>query len=448
MRTAPGIATGKLLPFVAGVLCRRHAKWLVVICPALASVNTPALAGTAPVDTLTGDWNGKRTALAQRGLSVTAMEITETAWDAVSDGPHQVRTVGQFTLTATLDTERMFDWPRGKMQMALSRRHGTDLGLATDPGLLQLPQASHGRGDVWRLAQLWYEQGFAQGSLKLGRMSSAEDFASAPCEFQNLTLCGSAPGHIAPDTIYNYPIGQWGARLRWEFSPAFSLALGIYESNADNLGLAHGFSLGFHPGDGYLKMAEFAWTSRFRDGTTKGTYRIGGWYDNGDATDVAIDAQGGYRALSGLPGETRNGRSGGFLNVLHWLRAPSGTDSGTRLLINGAIADRGSNTLRDKLAVEVIGPSPVRPTDSIGIGLGTSSVNPHITDSQRAARVAGLRSEPAATREYVFEVFYGIRPTWARWLELRPNLGVVHHPGGRSDRPTAAIVGLKIFYAL
>jgi len=69
-------------------------------------------------------------------------------------------------------------------------------------------------------------------------------------------------------------------------------------------------------------------------------------------------------------------------------------------------------------------------------------VNGRVADGQRLdpTRPAVLGSEYAA------EVYYSIHP--AEWLEMRPNVQFVHHPGGYSQVDDVTILGLKAAFTL
>ncbi|MCO6855654.1 carbohydrate porin, partial [Pseudomonas aeruginosa] len=74
------------------------------------------------------------------------------------------------------------------------------------------PRAGHissvqevwGRGQTWRLTQLWLKQQYFAGALdvKFGRFGEGEDFNSFPCDFQNLAFCGSQVGNWAGSIWY------------------------------------------------------------------------------------------------------------------------------------------------------------------------------------------------------------------------------------------------------
>ena len=69
---------------------------------------------------------------------------------------------------------------------------------------------------------------------------------------------------------------------------------------------------------------------------------------------------------------------------------------------------------------------------------------------QRAAFADGQRLDPTRPAvqgsEYAAEVYYSIHPT--EWLEMRPNVQFVHHPGGYSQAEDVTILGLKAAFIL
>lgn len=190
-------------------------------------------------------------------------------------------------------------------------------------------------------------------------------------------------------------------------------------------------------------MVERAWTPTFGSNIT-GSYKVGGWYDTADVPDIATDVNGDWIALTGLRGQERSGRYGFYANVVQTLRAPDADGrNGVKAMVNAIVTDPRTNTLQGKVAVGLAwtGPIAARPKDEIGFAIGAGGYNPRPTESQKAQIEAGTRTLPAASREYVAEVYYGFRAT--PLLTLRPNLQLIHHPGGREDRPDMVVDGLK-----
>lgn len=82
---------------------------------------------------------------------------------------------------------------------------------------------------------------------------------------------------------------------------------------------------------------------------------------------------------------------------------------------------------------------PQKPSNS-----GFSSSNSAV--GQQAQIDLGLKDVPAAKREYAAEVSYGWQA--APWLTVRPNIQWIRHPGGREDRPSMVVAGLKTIWVL
>ena len=97
----------------------------------------------------------------------------------------------------------------------------------------------YGRGQTIRLTDFWYQQKFADGLLdwKVGRIPFGEDFASFSCDFQNLTFCGSDPGNIVGNYIFNWPISQWATRVKVNLNGFGYVQAGVYDVNPKYLGV-------------------------------------------------------------------------------------------------------------------------------------------------------------------------------------------------------------------
>ena len=66
---------------------------------------------------------------------------------------------------------------------------------------------------------------------KVGRLGVGEDFASFACDFQNLTFCGSDPGNLVGNYIFNWPVSQWATRLKVALDDFGYVQIGAYDIN-------------------------------------------------------------------------------------------------------------------------------------------------------------------------------------------------------------------------
>ena len=89
------------------------------------------------------------------------------------------------------------------------------------------------------------------------------DFAAFSCDFQNLTFCGSDPGNIVGDYIFNWPISQWATRVKLALNGFGYFQVGVFDVNPKYLGVQDQVLPVFFPGStGALVPVELAWLPR------------------------------------------------------------------------------------------------------------------------------------------------------------------------------------------
>jgi porin len=404
--------------------------------PPVGDITADSLEGAG----LLGDALGVRPWLGRRGLDLSVRYDTEAAYNPGGGSRHLVRDTGQFNVTLKADMGKLAGLNGGTFQAAVTLRHGRNLGADAQLGVLEQVQEVYGRGQTLRLTQFWYEQQFGRARLKLGRSSPGEDFQGFSCNFQNLSFCGSQPGNLVGDYWYNWPVSQWSARLRLDGRTGGFAQVGAYEVNPRNLSDGF-FNWRLHGQTGVLVPVEVGWTGPTGRAGRLGSYRIGGWWTSADGEDLLLDVNHLPRVLTGAPALERSGRYGGWLSAEQQLTGHTENGkvaAGLTVYLNATRADRATSLTDYQVAVGAIykGLLPSRPADSLGVGVALT----HLNDR-------GFRDDPALERtvrpdaEYASEIYYGFRPT--RWLDLRPNLQFIHHPGGRRGAHDATVIGLK-----
>ncbi|PBM07223.1 porin, partial [Pseudomonas aeruginosa] len=190
-----------------------------------------------------GDWGGKRTELLEKGYDFKLEYVGEAAanLDGGYDDDKTGRYTDQFALGVHMDLEKILGWKATEFQFTVTERNGKNLSndRIGDPraGHISSVQEVWGRGQTWRLTQLWLKQQYFDGALdvKFGRFGEGEDFNSFPCDFQNLAFCGSQVGNWAGSIWYNWPVSQWALRVKYNFAPDWYVQVGAYEQNPSNL---------------------------------------------------------------------------------------------------------------------------------------------------------------------------------------------------------------------
>jgi porin len=391
---------------------------------------------------LTGDWGGMRTKLHDDGIDVSAGYTGEIGGNFTGGKKHTVTETGQFALGATFDADKIAGIKGGTFQATATFRHGADLDRHAGLGTLQQVQEIWGRGQTFRLTQLWYEQKLAGGAvtIKAGRATVGEDFSSFSCTFMNLTFCGSQPGNLVGDYWYNWPVSQWMARLKVSHGDLYAQAA-VYQVNRANLGRKF-FSFNVNRGTGVLVPVELGWSPLLGSKQLVGSYKIGAWYSNVDAADVFFDINHEPRVITGLDPLQHNSRYGVWINAWQQIlgRSQNGKPvSGVGLFLNATQADKRTSITDNQIAVGIFWKPPIKslPNDVLAFAVGRTHVNSRFRHGEI---LDPAHPEPQAS-EYATELYYSAHPT--HWLEMRPNVQYIHNPGGRSKAHDIGVLGLK-----
>ena len=247
---------------------------------------------------LLGDWNGKRQQLEQQGYKFTASIMSQSATnlDGGYNDSNTFENAAQLSLGANLDLEKIAGWKDTTASLVVTKRDGNALTLERikDPRSSQLGNAQeiYGRGKIWRLSQAWVKKGFIDNTVqvKFGRMGMSEDFNSSQCEFQNLLLCGGQLGKSIGSIWYNSPVGVWAANVKYQFAPEWTLGVGVYEVNPDNIKTesnSDGFNLDMNNVKGATIPVELAWKPKLAAfNGLPGEYKVGALYSTAEANDI------------------------------------------------------------------------------------------------------------------------------------------------------------------
>jgi porin len=408
-----------------------------------------AIADDAGSRHLTGDWGGFRKDLEQAGVDLELNYTSEIAYNAAGGSKHAVRYTDQWAFSGSFDLDRLLGIHDAEVKLTITDRNGRNLSDDAHLGTLQQVQEVFGRGQTWRLTQLWYDQKYFSGLLdwKIGRLTVGEDFAAFSCQFQNLTFCGSQPGNIVGDYWFNWPVSQWASRLKYNIDDgAGYFQVGAYQVNPGFLDNDDAVLPGNPSGTtGALIPIEFDWSPLVGEDRLPGSYKIGVWYDTSTANDVFEDINGDPAVLTGLPFERRHGRYGVYVNLQQQVTRFDVDDPsrGLSLFFNATIADQRTATTDNQIALGLIckGAFDLRPNDEIALAVGRTHVNSRVADGQRLQNGAGLGPVDVQDSEYAVELYYGLQAT--NWLMARPNLQFVSHPGGTSHNKDVLVIGLK-----
>ncbi|MEC8056829.1 MAG: carbohydrate porin [Pseudomonadota bacterium] len=403
---------------------------------------------------LLGDWGGERQQLESKGYKFTASIMSQAATnlDGGYNDSNTLENAGQLTLGANFDLNKIAGWEDTTAAIMITKRDGNALTLERikDPrsSALGNSQEIYGRVKIWRLTQAWIKKGFDDNTVqvKIGRMGMSDDFNSSQCEFQNLLLCGGQLGKSIGSIWYNWPVGLWGANVKYQFAPEWTLGLGVYEVNPDNVKTqsnSDGFNLDMNNVKGATIPVELAWKPKLSTfNGLPGEYKIGALYSTADANDV------------GTAGKEHSGKHSFWINTQQQLtQRENDPKRGLFLSFNGVLNDKATTTVQStqQIAVWYKGVFDSRPNDSIGFGLANYLVNDRARDRQIATNESrGYYEYDAFATNYIpiqrdeLNVELNYTYQWSPAVMLRPNIQYIHQPAGVKEVDDAWVAGLTM----
>lgn len=403
---------------------------------------------------LLGDWNGKRQQLEQQGYKFTASIMSQSATnlDGGYNDSNTFENAAQLSLGANFDLEKIAGWKDTTASLVVTKRDGNALTLERikDPRSSQLGNAQeiYGRGKIWRLSQAWVKKGFVDNTVqvKFGRMGMSEDFNSSQCEFQNLLLCGGQLGKSIGSIWYNSPVGVGATNVKYQFAPEWTLGVGVYEVNPDNIKTesnSDGFNLDMNNVKGATIPVELAWKPKLAAfNGLPGEYKVGALYSTAEANDIKT------------AGKVHDGKQSFWINAQQQLsHAGQDPKRGLYVSFNGVVNDKATTFVQStqQLALWYKGPFDSRPNDSIGFGIANYVVNDRAKDKQIATNESrGYYSYDSIASDYIpiqddeLNVELNYTYQWSPAVMLRPNIQYIHQPAGVKEVDDAWVAGLSV----
>ncbi|MGU9814118.1 carbohydrate porin [Pseudomonas sp. LF135] len=408
---------------------------------------------------MTGDWGGERTKLIEQGIDIKADYVGEVGAN-LSGGYNNDKTAryaDQFGLGVALDLQKLWGWDSTQAKIQLTNRNGQNISNdrigdpRPDSGTLSSSQEVYGRGHMVRLTQFWIQHQMFDNKLdvKLGYFGEGEDFNTFPCDFQNLSFCGSQVGNYV-NTWYNWPVAQAAIRVKYNITPELYAQIGAYNQNPSQLDHGNGFKLSGSGTKGTVIPVELVWSPKVNG--LPGEYRVGFYKSAADASDVREDINGNDAATTGLPYRTRSSKTGYWGVVQQQLTTHNGDASrGLNIAANVTFHDKDTNVVDNYQSLMLVykGPFDARTKDDVGIGISRIHANDDVKKNSELINAAKgftdydqLGYAPLRNTEYNVELNYGIHVT--NWLTVRPNLQYIKNPGGIKEVDNALVAGLKI----
>ena len=415
-------------------------------------------------DTLTGDWGGGRTWLADHGVTFS-MTYTGDLQANTRGGIKQGAVYDSLLQPQVdLDFQKLIGWQglTGRISMVAISGPGLSAGYV---GNLMNVSSIAGR-PVIKLYNAWLQQNLAGDSVSIraGVMNADAEFfvSSTALLFVNSTF--GWPGILGidlPGSGPAYPMSAPGVRLKLQPTPQFTIMAAVFSgdptghngSNSPSVLQPDGTVISFN--GGVLAIAE-ADLSLNQGKDAKGipvSLKIGGWYHSSTHFfDQRFDNEGLSLADPASDGVPRDhaGNWGMYGIVDTTLYAsPRGDGSGLSAFarVAGAPDDQNLVSFYTDAGLAYKGLLPQRKDDTLGIAAAYARISNRARSLDLDMREFGDLSVPIRNQEIVLELSYQAQIT--PWWTLQPDLQGILNPGGRvanADghvRPDALLVGLR-----
>jgi porin len=398
-------------------------------------------------DFLFGSWGGVRDAMIERGLD-TRLHYTTQPMFNVSGGEIEGGTyLHNIGVDFAWDLEKVGGPSNTSLLIKVSKRDGKSVSsefvAPSEGGNTFTVQEIFG-GQVWKLANVQLNFRFVDDQLDIavGRVVANDDFLRSPlyCQFVNNSYCGSPKPVFLQDpfTFSAYPTAQWGMRARFDSSDRrWTAQAAIYDGDPELKGgdpasknhNVHGTSWSF--GENGVVLAGEVHYHRHRDSETElpGTYKIGGYWMNGDFKDIS---------------KTDNSTVEG--NAMIWFltdqmlyRETSGDDQGLSAFgtFVYSLEDK-VNQMDNYFSVGLVykGLIPNRSRDTTGLAFTKGWFSDALKTSRRADGLAVKHDEAVLELNHKFELGHGIA--------FQPDVQYVANPAGTKEIDDAFLVGAKV----
>ena len=442
-------------------------------------------------DDATGNWGGRRTALADRGV-VFNFNYTADGFGVVAGGIKRgVFYNGLLDLGVDLDLEKLLGWKGGHFHVNAIDPHGAN-GSAKYVGDIG-DFSNIDAYDSYRLYELWLEQSFLDDrfSLRAGQITFDSEFAILGT-YGGVFIQSSfgTPGAIGANLpMPIYPIAGPGVRLRIRPAEGFVIQAAVYDGNGapgmlpdpspnaapSNEFNHHGTEWALRPDEGALIATEISYrcnqppeeerstanTGADDQSSGKstaaekpargraGSYKVGFLYhtdDFADIHDVTLAKLGSSLARAGPRSRGADYAIYASIEEELWREPQSETQGlGAFAQVTWMPPDRNLVELSIESGLNYLGAIPGRDKDALGLGIAYLKISDQVADAVREVNRHDRMSLREPEYEATLELVY--RCQVAPWLSIQPHAQYIIQPGGTREHENAVILGVRVTMA-
>lgn len=217
-------------------------------------------------EALSGDWWGIRNYLDDSGVEISASYTNNIAGNPVGGKNQGFTYTDNVNFGLILDFEKLIGWHGLTFDISGLNRAGSSLSQDSVGNQFTVQQVYGGQTAMFYALVLEQKLLEDKLSLKVGRFSTGDDFASSPLYwlYMNNGIDGN-PQALPVNTQFSaYPWAVWAARVRVDPSPECFAMVGAYQVSTRVFDRAyHGLDWSIRDNDGVLLISQFGWTPEF-----------------------------------------------------------------------------------------------------------------------------------------------------------------------------------------
>ncbi len=432
----------------SGILPILTAAGIAIAMPSYgqdAKANVPASLWTR--DSLTGDWNGERTSLTERGVTVGLSEVAEVLGNATGGQKSGTVFTGRAELDVDLDLDKLVGWKGATIHVNGFQIHGRGLTADTlggnlfDPSNIEATRAT-------RLFDAYLEQSLFDDtlSIRLGQIAADDEFLISDYAGAFINGTFGWAGIMAADLPNGgpaYPLATPGVRIKWTPSKSFTWQTAVISGDPagssvgdDDPQRRNHDGLTFSLDKDVFVISEVGYSVA---GDLPASFKLGGWYHSGKFDDQRYDSDGDLAAVSGADLYQRRGDYGFYAVADKLLWREDGTEGqglGAFFRIGGAPGDRNLVPFYFDTGLNYTGLFEGRDSDILGLGFAFAKISDRARAYDRDYNDANpLATRPVRDFEAALELSYSY--VAAPWWTIQPDVQYIIHPAGFSADPNA-----------
>lgn len=387
---------------LGGLLCGAVSAW------------TPA-----EQETLTGDWNGARTAWQERGISTEMVYIGEVFNNSRGGVSRGTEYLGNLDLTLALDGEPLWGWPGATLFFYLLGNHG---GSPSERAGDVQTVSNIDAPDTLKLYEAWYEQRVMED-----RLSFKFGLYDLNSEFDVIETAGlfiNSSFGIGPDYAQSglngpsiFPTTAVALRLAFHLMDDLYLQAAVLDGVPGDPDDPYGTHIRFGSDDGLLLAAEIGYQAGLEDERSYRKLALGYWHYSERFDDLL------QTDINGDPVRRRGNAGLYVIGESQLYTESSDREQGLTLFARYGVADDHINPFQRYWGAGMVytGLVPGRDTDQLGVAVATVY---HGKVYRQAQALAGT---PISGREQTIEFSY--RMQLLPWLALQPDMQWILGPG-------------------